>query len=59
MINDYFFINENQTESIPIIGVDNNLTCNSLRISDLVSIVSYVIDLTHNVGFKKYMLFDH
>ena len=42
--------NENQTESIPIIGVDNNLTCNSLRISDLVSIVSYVIDLTHNVG---------
>ena len=42
--------NGNQTESIPIIGDDNNLTCNSLRISGLVSIVSYVIDLTHKVG---------
>ncbi len=42
--------NENQEETIPIIGVDNDLKSNSLTISDLISIVSYVIYLSTNVG---------
>ncbi|MGL4647699.1 MAG: DNA-directed RNA polymerase subunit beta [Mycoplasmoidaceae bacterium] len=42
--------NENQNETIPIIGVDNELTSKSLTMSDLISIVSYVINLSHNIG---------
>ena len=41
---------EQQTDSIPIIGIDNEINNLSLTLSDLISIVSYVINLQYEIG---------
>lgn len=42
--------NDSQDEFIPIIGTDTSLDTATLTLSDILSIISYVINLNYNIG---------
>lgn len=46
-----FLNNEDQDKIIPIIGVDPSFKKPVLAITDILSIISYVINLTYDIGF--------
>ncbi|MDE7087990.1 MAG: DNA-directed RNA polymerase subunit beta [Malacoplasma sp.] len=43
--------NDSQEEFIPIIGTDTSIDKATLTISDILSIISYVINLNYDIGF--------